>query len=83
MENLGHILIIISLIGIIKNYKNNIIILLCLELIFIGISLIFLNSSLYLDNFDGLITSIFILCLSATESAIGLTILMATKKNLT
>lgn len=80
MENLGHILILISILSIIKNYKNNIIILLSLELMFIGISLIFLNSSLYLDNFDGLITSIFILCLSATESAIGLTILMINKK---
>lgn len=81
MENLAHILIIVSIISIIKNYKNNIIILLSLELLFIGISLIFLNSSLYLDNFDGLISSIFILCLSATESAIGLTILMVIKKS--
>lgn len=81
MTTIGHIIIIVSLLSIIKNYKNNILILLSLELLFIGISLIFLDTGLYHDDFEGTITSIFILCLSATESAIGLTILMINKKN--
>lgn len=80
MIELAHLIILTGLLGILKNYKNNILILLSLELIFIGISLHFFHSSLYLDDFDGVITAIFILCLSATESAIGLTILLINKK---
>lgn len=80
MEILGYIIIITSIISTIKNYKNNIIILLSLELFFIGISILFIESSYYLDDFYGIITGILLLGLSATESAIGLTILMAKKK---
>lgn len=76
MERIGHIIIIIGIIGIIKNYRNNILLLLSLELIFIGISLLYIDTSLKLDDLEGIITAIFILCLSATESAIGLTILL-------
>lgn len=80
MDILGKILIVTSIISILKNYKNNIIILLSLELLLIGISILFLESAYYLDDFNGIITSILLLCISATESAIGLTILMAIKK---
>lgn len=81
MKLIGHLIIIVGLLGIIKNYKNNILILLSLELFFIGISLLYLDSSLLLDNFEGIIAAIIILCISATESAIGLTILLVSKKN--
>lgn len=81
MTTLGYILIIIGILSILKNYKNNILILLSLELFFIGISILFLDTGLSHDDYEGVITSIFILCLSATESAIGLTILMINKKN--
>lgn len=76
MNILSTILIIISLLSILRNYKNNILILLSLELLFIAIALLFLDSSLLLDDFDGIISALFILCISATESALGLTILM-------
>lgn len=72
--------ILISLISIIKNRNNYIIILLTLELLLIGISLIFLDSSLRLDDFNGIVTTIFLLTLGAIESAIGLTILIIYKK---
>lgn len=81
MSTLGHIIIIIGLLGIIKNYKNTILALLSLELFFIGLSILFLNSSYLLDDFEGIVGAIIILCISATESAIGLTILMINKKN--
>lgn len=81
MKILANILILTSLISIIKNFNNNIILLISLELLFIGITLLFLYSSLYLDDFEGIITSILLLCISATESAIGLTLLIAIKKN--
>ena len=76
MKILYSIIILISIISIIKNYKNNILILLSLELLFIGLAIIFLDSGFQLDDFDGILSAIFILCLSATESALGLTILM-------
>lgn len=82
MEKLGYMTILISVLSIIKNYKNNILILLSLELFFIGISIIFLDTSLYLDDINGILTTVFILCISATESAIGLSILMINKKNI-
>lgn len=79
MERIGNIIILVGVLGIIKNYKNNILLLLSLELIFIGISLLYLNTSLRIDDLEGIITAILILCLSAIESAIGLTILLKTK----
>lgn len=72
--------ILISILSIIKNRNNYIIILLTLELLLIGISLIFLDSSLRLDDFNGIVTTIFLLTLGAIESAIGLTILIIYKK---
>lgn len=72
--------IIISIISIIKNRNNYIIILLTLELLLIGISLIFLDSSIKLDDFNGIISTIYLLTLGAIESAIGLTILIIYKK---
>lgn len=76
MTLLSSILGILSILSILKNYKNNILILLSLELLFIALALIFLDSGLQLDDFDGILSAIFILCISATESALGLTILM-------
>jgi len=72
--------IIISIISIIKNRNNYIIILLTLELLLIGISLIFLDSSIKLDDLNGIISTIYLLTLGAIESAIGLTILIIYKK---
>ena len=82
MEIIGYMAILTSLLSILKNFKNNIIILLSLELFFIGIAILFVDSSFYLDNLEGITTAVFILCLAATESAIGLTILMINKKNI-
>ncbi len=74
------ITIFISIISILKNINNYIILLLTLELLLIGICLIFLDSSLLLDDFNGIISTIYLLTLGAIESAIGLTILIIYKK---
>lgn len=79
LEEIGYFLILISTISIIKNRNNYIIILLCLELILIGISLIFISSSLNLDDFKGIVVSIFLYTIGAIESAIGLSILIIYK----
>lgn len=72
--------ILISVISIIKNRNNYIILLLTLELLLIGISLIFLDTSLHLDDFNGIMSTLYLLTLGAIESAIGLTILIIYKK---
>lgn len=72
--------ILISIIAILKNRNNYIIILLTLELLLIGITLIFLDSALVLDDINGIISTIYLLTLGAIESAIGLTILIIYKK---
>lgn len=72
--------ILISFTAILKKINNYIIILLTLELLLIGICLIFLDSSLLLDDFNGIISTIYLLTLGAIESAIGLTILIILKK---
>lgn len=72
--------ILISIIAILKNRNNYIIILLTLELLLIGITLIFLDSALFLDDINGIISTIYLLTLGAIESAIGLTILIIYKK---
>lgn len=73
--------IFLSFLSLIKNRNNYIILLLTLELLLIGICLIFLDSSIRLDDFNGILSTIFLLTLGAIESAIGLTILIIYKKN--
>lgn len=73
--------IFLSFLSLLKNRNNYIILLLTLELLLIGICLIFLDSSIRLDDFNGILSTIFLLTLGAIESAIGLTILIIYKKN--
>lgn len=80
MGQIGIILIIVGVLGIIKNKKNNILILLSLELFFIGIALLFIHTAFILDDFEGIAIAILILCISAIESTIGLTILLVNRK---
>lgn len=81
MLKFGIITILVSIISFIKNRNNYIILLLTLELLLIGICVIFIDSSLLLDDFNGIISTVYLLTLGAIESAIGLTILIIYKKN--
>jgi NADH-quinone oxidoreductase subunit K len=67
---------IIGIIGALFNYRNILIILMCIELILLSITLNFIVFSTYLDDFYGQIFSIFILTVAAAESAIGLAVLI-------
>ena len=44
----------------------------------LGISLIFISSSLLFDDMNGIMTALFLLTIGAAESAIGLSILTKT-----
>lgn len=71
-------IILLSIISIIKASieYNRIIMLLSLELLLIGIAILFIYSSIYLDNIFGLYFSILLLSLGAIETAIGLSLLL-------
>jgi len=78
MIKIGIVLIMLSILSIIYNRKNYILILVSLELLLLGISLIFITSSIIFDDMSGIMTALFLLTIGAAESAIGLSILTKT-----
>lgn len=74
---LGFILFIISILGIIINRKNLIVLLMCIELALLSINFIFIVSASFLDNLLGELFAFYILVVAAAESAIGLSILVS------
>lgn len=73
---LGAILFAISLVGIIINKKNIIILLMCIELMLLAVNFNFIAFSQYLNLAQGEIFVFFVLTVAAAESAIGLAILV-------
>jgi NADH:ubiquinone oxidoreductase subunit K len=81
MKLIGFSLILFSFLYILRNSfvgkpEGFILILLSLEIFFIGLSLLFLHSSLSFDDLNGLLFSFFLLSIAAIESAIGLSLLL-------
>jgi len=66
----------IGLLGLILNKKNFLIVIVSIELLLLAINLNFVVFSVYLDDLVGQIFVLFILTIAATESAIGLAILI-------
>ena len=73
----GIILFILGVLGIVLNRSNLIIMLMSIELMLLAISFLFLINSVVIDNLIGQIFTIMILTVAASESAIGLAILVA------
>lgn len=69
-------LFFVGVFGIILNKKSVLIVLMCIELILLSVNLNFIVISVYLDDFYGQVFSLFILTIAASESAIGLAILI-------
>nr|AHX02446.1 NADH dehydrogenase subunit 4L [Ceramium japonicum] len=74
--NIFFLLFFIGLIGMFLNKKNILIMLMSLEMLFLAASTFFIFSSIYLDDVSGQIFAILILTVAASESAIGLAILV-------
>lgn len=72
-----YILFTISILGIIINRSNIILLLISIEIMLISVSLNFLILSLLISNFTGLIVTIFVITVAAVESAIGLSIMIS------
>lgn len=67
----------LSLLGIIINKSNIILLLICIEMMLLSISLNFLVITLNLSNAIGLVIFVFIITVAAVESAIGLSIMIS------
>ena len=65
-----------GIIGILVQRRNVLIVLMCVELILLSVNLNFIIFSVYLDDFYGQLFSLFVLTVAASESAIGLAILI-------
>ena len=70
------LLFIIGLLGLTLNRKNFLIMIVSIELLLLAINFNFIIFSIYLDDLIGQIFVFFILTIAATESAIGLAILI-------
>lgn len=71
------LLFIISILGIVLNQSNIILILICIEMMLLSISINFLSHAFIIDNALGQLCSIYIITVAAVESAIGLSIMIA------
>ena len=73
----GFILFTLGVLGIIVNRKNIILMLMSIELTLLSVNFLLIVFSVALDDLNGQLFSLFILCVAAAESAIGLSILIA------
>jgi len=69
-------LIIFSVFGILFNYRNYLITLMGIELMLLCINLNFLTLATYFNDYTGQIMSLLILTVAASESAIGIAIII-------
>lgn len=74
--NIAFLLFLVSFLGIFLNQKNILVMLMSLEMMFLTVSFILIFSSIYLDDIVGQIFSLLILTVAASESSIGLAILV-------
>ena len=70
------LLFILSILGIILNQSNIILILIFIEIMLLSISLNFIIHAYIIENLLGQICSIYIITVAAVESAIGLSIMI-------
>ena len=70
------LIFVIGLWGMALNKKNVITIIMAIEILLLGANLNFVIFSVFIDDFKGQIFSLLILTVAASESAIGLAILV-------
>jgi NADH-ubiquinone oxidoreductase chain 4L len=75
--NLSLLLFLIGILGFVLNRKNIILMLISIEIMLLAITLLIVISSLNFDDIIGQTFAIYIICIAAAESAIGLAILVA------
>ena len=78
---LGAIIFTIGIIGIFLNRKNVIVILMSIELILLAVNINLVSFSIFLNDLNGQIFTLFILTVAAAEAAIGLAIIVTYYRN--
>lgn len=78
---LSAVLFGISLVGIMLNKKNVILLLVCIELMLLAVNTNFIAFSRYYGDIAGQVFVFFILTVAAAEAAIGLAIVMLLYRN--
>jgi len=73
---LGFLISAIGLYGIVFNFKNFLVTMMCIELTYLGISLTFIINSLYFFDPVGQLYSLLLIILAAGEAAVGLGLLI-------
>lgn len=75
--NMPLIIFLIGILGFVLNRKNIILMLISIEIMLLGATVMILINSFYFDDLLGQIYSIYIIGIAGAESAIGLGILVA------
>ena len=78
---LSTMLFVVGLFGMLLNRSNIIYLLMSLELILLSVNLNFVAFSTFLQDYTGQVFVIFILSITATEVAVGLSLLVLLFKN--
>ena len=78
---LAAFLFVLSVVGIIINRRNLIILLMCIELMLLAVNFNFIAFSRFLGDDTGQVFVFFILTVAAAEAAIGLAILVVLFRN--
>ena len=73
---LGFLIALIGLYGIVFNFKNFLVTMLCIELTYLGSSLTFIINSVYFFDPAGQLYSLLLVILAAAEAAVGLGLLI-------
>ena len=78
---LAAIIFTIGIVGIFLNRKNLIVILMCIELLLLAVNINLVSFSIFLNDLNGQIFTLFILTVAAAEAAIGLAIIVVYYRN--
>ena len=78
---LGATIFTIGIIGIFLNRKNLIVILMCIELLLLAVNINLVSFSIFLNDLNGQVFTLFILTVAAAEAAIGLAIIVLYYRN--
>jgi NADH-quinone oxidoreductase subunit K len=73
---LGFLIFFIGLYGIVFNFRNFLVSMLCVEMTYLGCSLIFIINSVYFSDPEGQVFSLVLIVLAAAEAALGLGLLI-------
>jgi NADH-quinone oxidoreductase subunit K len=74
---IANIILGLGIVGIVLSRKNIIIMIMCIEMLLLGINYNSIIFSIYLNDITGQILAFFVLSIAAGESAIGLAILVS------